>query len=82
VVTKATQALAFHTETEECLPAARGLVELRRDPQVCKALRKGGFFLIVPLVIETKDERCNLWLPTDLVEVAVSLANAVGPTRC
>jgi predicted RNase H-like HicB family nuclease len=81
VVANATQALAFYAETENDLPAPRGLDDLRRDPEVRKALKEGGVLMIVPLVIETKKERYNLMLPTELVEAADSLATAAGLNR-
>lgn len=81
LVANAVQALALFAETEDLLPEPRSVAALMADREVRKALTDGGVMFRVPLIVESKKERLNVMLPSNLVKAIDELAEAAGVSR-
>jgi predicted RNase H-like HicB family nuclease len=66
----------------EKLPKARTMEQVRKDPEVARALTEGSALAIVPLVIETgRPVKANLSLDAGLLSAIDEAAEARGLTR-
>ena len=81
LLANAIQALSLYAEGEADLPKPRSLLDIMNDPDVRREVRAGAVLLAVPLIVETKKERLNVILPSDIVAATNVLAEAAGMNR-
>jgi predicted RNase H-like HicB family nuclease len=78
----AVEALADWADDVEPMPKARSIAELRRDPEVRRALADGDALALVPLVRDAgRPVKANLSLDAGLLAAIDNAAEARGLTR-
>ncbi len=81
ILAQAAEALALHLEGEE-LPKARGIDDLRKDPETTAALADGAFLIAVPFIENAgRTVRTNITMTSGLLQAIDATAKQRGLTR-